>query len=389
MSIGGIETLILDICSELGDKILLISPKGELDSIPTKSKRIFDLNICSKIRIVKNSKNIPVLISFDPLSSFYALNIFVNNNFLNYYSGIFHPKAYFFDGRKNIINKFLLKCISSDFIFFMSLEMYQSHKSFFKLNLNQNNIYPLPYQRRVQYNRNFEYNKKKLRILSIGRYDDFKKYTYGSINIVKSLLKNGIHVQWDFFGHGNTKEDLIKMCFSNNLENYISFNNSINYSELSKYINNYDIFIGMGKSALEIASTGMPVICAISYEENLTHGYLSDLPVGNLGEKINNFPVFSIEYLLSNYLNLSDYEREQLINKIKMYVNTSYPSVTKYMENFKNINDLKQLKQLKQFKLFILLFIYNLCFLNKYITKFKMILKNLYFKIRKVLNLSN
>jgi glycosyltransferase involved in cell wall biosynthesis len=143
--------------------------------------------------------------------------------------------------------------------------------------------------------------KKMLRVVSVGRLVDFKAYNMGSSGIVRACLDRGVDVIWDIYGDGPQYSAIKAEIDDLNLTTSVRLMGELNYAEFALKVAEYDLFVGMGTSALEAAMVGVPTICATVDEALHCYGYLHELPFGNVGELQITRPSVEIAGLIQGY----------------------------------------------------------------------------------------
>lgn len=114
-----------------------------------------------------------------------------------------------------------------------------------------------------------------IKICAIGRLTSFKTYNFWMPKVIKELKEKGLNVTFDIYGSGECESDIKRIV--SEYPDYISLQPAFNYSEFSKIVSNYDLFIGSGTAIIEAASLGIPSIIGIeSIEEPLSYGFFSE-----------------------------------------------------------------------------------------------------------------
>ena len=345
---GGIETLIVRMSNWLvkndHDVILYLERGGELEELLDskvttiiRGKQFKYIFNPQKISHIINNVSIDCIYTFGPKASFIGGSIYSsldNKNSINFFSGIYHPKEF------NIYGKFTLRSIFHRNFFkkylklytqvFMSKEVKLGIEDSIKFGFENSIIWPLA----INIPKNtFTGKPKTFKIVSIGRYVEFKSYNLYMFDVFKTLVNRGMKITWEIYGDGPLKEKMLKLASNSEFENRIKVNGEVPYSRIPAVIQDASVFIGMGTTILEVGSYGVPTIPAIAYSKMpFTYGYLHDLPYYSLGERLESDPVVPIADLISELYHSTENYFEEFRNKTKKYV--SEYSVDTLMSNF-------------------------------------------------------
>lgn len=326
---GGIETLVVRLANFLVDIGYSVSvyciAQGEL--INFLSSRInlisyseFD-SISDVVRrdagIINSPKKV-VILSFDPATASLAIQMEMampRSRYNIHITGVFHPRAYFMNGEpadRVFLNSLLVNAVGKNNIFFMNQECRESHVKKWQRNLSDSPIIPLP----ISYHEPLwnPPSNSSLRIVSVGRLVDFKAYNLGLVKIVRSCLDKGLDVSLDIFGYGSLEEQIRSSIESMGVAQNVRLMGKLDYKDFPAKVASYDLFVGMGTAAVEAAMVGVPTICALVDELSSCHGYLCDLPLGNVGEYIENKPLMEIETLINSFA-ISDVGARRLLSE--------------------------------------------------------------------------
>lgn len=322
---GGIETLIVRMANHLSAMGMTVyvccNPGGVLEAM-----------LDGKVRVVRyadthelidavsyqqgnsvSSVRHGLIVSFDPISAGRALmvEIALGKTFpVTHVSGVFHPRAYFMTGERSdriFLNHLLARVIGKNFLFFMNEECRQSHANKWDIDLAACPILALP----INYVDVIwqPSAKRGVRIVSVGRLVDFKTYNLGAAEIVRTCLERGIDVSWDIYGDGPLYDAIQESIEAAGISDRVRLVGALDYKIFSSTVARYDLFVGMGTAALEAAMTGLPTICATVDEVSCCHGYIFELPFGNVGELLDTHAAIEIADIVQNY---AQAETEQL-----------------------------------------------------------------------------
>lgn len=314
---GGIETLIVRMANFLGAMGVTVhvccNPGGELEALLDGKVQVVSytdtVDLCVTINHQADGSQVGVrrglIVSFDPISAGRALMVGVSLGKafpVTHVSGVFHPRAYFMSGERGdrvFLNHLLVRAIGKNFLFFMNEECRQSHANKWDIDLAECPILALP----INYvDAIWQPSAKRgVRIVSVGRLVDFKTYNLGAAKIVQTCLDRGIEVTWDIYGDGPLFDSIKASIEAAGMADRVRLAGALDYKDFSSTVAGYDIFVGMGTAALEAAITGLPTICATADEMSRCHGYIFELPFGNVGEFLNTHASLEIADIVQKY----------------------------------------------------------------------------------------
>lgn len=330
---GGIETLIIRIANFFSSSgvhvTVCFNTGGELKS-----------SLDSRVNIIKYSETKDLIryvreyhqtspaigevlvISFDPISAARALIVemaILGSIRVVHITGVFHPHAYFMPGERKdriFLNYLIAQAIGNDKIFFMNEECRSAHGAKWATDLSVSRLLALPVN---HVDARWHSSKKAvLRIVSVGRLVGFKAYNMGAAKIVKACLDHGVEVTWDIYGYGIQSNAIQAEIDLMGVKGYVRLMGKLDYSNLESTLVSYDLFVGMGTSALEAAMIGLPTICATINEAAHCYGYLYELPFGNVGELQSAPPDVEMTELIQRYSTLDQDERLYLSSQCRM-----------------------------------------------------------------------
>jgi hypothetical protein len=120
----------------------------------------------------------------------------------------------------------------------------------------------------------------KIKILSIARFDfPFKGYILGLIDMFKTLAFSSNNITLTIIGYGKGEDAVNQKLIALPIEiqNRIKILDKIPYSEIATYIDQCDLFVGMGTTALDAADRNKICIVPVAYQENdLATGFFHD-----------------------------------------------------------------------------------------------------------------
>lgn len=152
----------------------------------------------------------------------------------------------------------------------------------------------------------------RLRIGTVGRLVDFKTYNIWMLDVVDKIMAQGIQVSYDIYGEGPLKEKISEKINELKLEAIVTLKGGFNYSEFSKVVSDFDVFIGSGTALIEASGLGVPSIVGIeSVTEAETYGFLSEIPGFSYNED-NLYPKKDVMSLFLDFYNSSEDEKASL-----------------------------------------------------------------------------
>jgi hypothetical protein len=206
-----------------------------------------------------------------------------------------------------LLKPFIQSLIKHKILIFMDELSRDACINYYKLNnVNLNfEILRLP----MEINRNIVSKSKneKINILSIARFDfPFKGYILGLIDAFKAIatLTNNITLTIIGYGKGEDMVNQKLIALPITIQKQIKLLDKVPYDEITAYIDQCDLFVGMGTTTLDAANRNKICIVPVSYQENdLSTGFFYD-DYTNVGVYYNpmttyhHFPEL-ISYILS------------------------------------------------------------------------------------------
>jgi len=231
-----------------------------------------------------------VVHAFDPSSMWIGTQL-ARSLPLRLFVGVYHPEAYQF--RTHSVHadhlrydEALFSALPDCAITFMNEGTRQAHAHYYGRTFQNSPLIPLPIvssQNDVTGSRTPHRNP--YRIVSVGRFVDFKIYPIGVMDAISRLRQLGFDIQFDIYGYGPL-EDL----FRNHVEQhgyaeFVNIRGALQYEQFSTVLSKAFAFTGMGTSLLEAAILGIPSIAMKLYARDGTcYGYLSEQEGYNVGE---------------------------------------------------------------------------------------------------------
>ena len=128
----------------------------------------------------------------------------------------------------------------------------------------------------------------RLRVVTVARLVPMKGYIEGLIRAVSQAVhEDGLDVELLIVGVGQLMPRLKWAALKAGIFRRVIFVGSVAYADLPRYYREADVYVGMGTTALEAATQGVPVLIAEAYTfEFRTPGVFSALPGFELGEPV-------------------------------------------------------------------------------------------------------
>jgi glycosyltransferase involved in cell wall biosynthesis len=304
---GGIETLIVRmanwlVCHEHNVTVLLqeegtlcklLDQRVDIQILNKRLGRLlFDLKK-QNLRFL-DKKKYDYIYSYGPTACYLASFLYkygfnsVKPKFIN---GIYHPYQFALQGRFKSLDRMHMDLyknyINDHSKIFMSEVVRAGNESLLGCKYPESYIWPLSIDDSLY--KNIKREVIPYRIVSVGRYVDFKTYNLYMIDIVNELLKLGYDVTWQVYGYGPLREDMKLRVKEHNLQDRIFINDKLPYERFSDVMSKACIFVGMGTSMLEAALCRVPCVTTIAYDnETMTYGGIYELPYYSCGEKLGD-----------------------------------------------------------------------------------------------------
>jgi hypothetical protein len=120
----------------------------------------------------------------------------------------------------------------------------------------------------------------KVSILSVARFDfPFKGYILGLIDTFKTIALSTDKIALTIIGYGKGEDSVNQklIALPKEIRNRIKILNKIPYSEIATYIDQCDLFVGMGTTALDAANRNKICIVPVPYQKSdLSTGFFHD-----------------------------------------------------------------------------------------------------------------
>lgn len=326
---GGIQSIIFrlsDYIVKNGDQVVIVTNKNYLAEHINNSVDVViidNYNVISIVNKINPSVDEEIqIITFAPPSM--ALGYLISTMIIrggkskvSLIQGVFHPRDFFRENEKkhgHYLNFILVHLLGIDHIFYMNYACRDSHQAFFKKDLKNANIIPIPIDSRPY--RWQPTAEDCLRICSVGRIVPFKAYNFSAAEITDRLANGSCEVKWDIYGHGS-HEELLRKNIKASATQSVRFCGSVNLDDFDQTVSSYDLFVGMGTAALQAAQLGVPTICAIDSAVDSSYGFMYNAPEGCVGEYIEGMQVASIHDTIKSYAGMNQSERLNISMKCR------------------------------------------------------------------------
>ena len=243
---------------------------------------------------------------------------------LQVFNCVYHPSEFFYHGKNHYETHYYPKIILNGFpkenLAFMNLPCKVSHEDYFNILLPQSPILPLAVD--TTHYRQIIRTPLKYKIVSIGNFKPFKTYNLYMIDVVDRLIKQGFDIQYEIFGDGEQKKEMLQKIQKLNLNKHIHLKGQLRHEQVRDALKDAYIFVGCGTAAIEAALCTIPTVVGIvDIQEPLTYGYLHDMPGFAVGEQIKNMPLYSVEELIKKVFQMTENEYEKIGTLSSDYAN--------------------------------------------------------------------
>jgi glycosyltransferase involved in cell wall biosynthesis len=326
---GGIETLIVRLThylAEHGRTLAVCVRGGELTGQINRATELLQWTdrsdaVWQAMQWISRSAEPVTLVSFDPISAALGLAVEARNAgriSLVHLSGVYHPRAFFMTGERLDriwLNRLVAKAVGDPLMYYMNQECRAEHERRWRTSLETSAIIPLPIQE-VEPAWEPGYCEG-LRIVSIGRLVDFKTYNLSAAEITRECVDGGLPICWDIYGTGPLTDAIGDTIDRHAVEKSVTLKGALPYARFASTVVDYDLFVGMGTSALEAAMLGVPTIVVTESERRRSYGYICDLPFGNVGERQSFPPPYDLGDQIRLYASLDLVRREEIGRKCR------------------------------------------------------------------------
>lgn len=180
---------------------------------------------------------------------------------------------------------------------------------------------PLPSMPNVYAGRDRSY-----RLLSVGRLDPHKRYNLYMIDVVASLRKQYPGLSYTVIGSGALEDEMRRRVGALGLDDTVRILPVWPNDRFAELARSYDLFVGTGYSALELAMLGLPAILGprnVGEDRPYTPGYVDEAEGYTVGETVGSQPVL-VEDCVRDFLELDRMARERLSERVRAGVATMF-----------------------------------------------------------------
>ena len=261
-----------------------------------------------------------VVVSFDPKTAAYGL---LMSSYLRmrriagsvtFCIDLLHPREFFphfENSRTHRLNTMLASSIGPENFAYMNEPVQRSHEAFWQWPHSQPTVLPVPMDARPARWTPQERPDGALRICSVGRIVAFKSYNFETVAITEELADRGKESSWDIFGYGDD-EDRLQNILKTQAKDRVRLKGELPLKEFDTTVPQYDVFVGMGLSAIQAAQLGVPTILAVETCGDTSYGWLENVPFGIVGENIDGVERQRIVDVLDNFTAMTAAEKTAL-----------------------------------------------------------------------------
>lgn len=229
-------------------------------------------------------------------------------------TGVYHTLEFCWNDHANFLSRRSSKLLLSfpqPNVFFMNESVRERHQRNLKVKFARSPLAPIGIQPPAPWSQG--YSSGLVRIISVGRITDFKTYNFLMIPVIESLIACGLDVQYDIYGDGELKNQLVSQIANSRAAHCIRWHGSLPYQDLHKVFAAADLFVGNGTAVVEAAATGLPCVLAVENEKQpVCFGFFTDPAELHLGEQSDRYKKFSLQDCIQRYTAMSFDEREHL-----------------------------------------------------------------------------
>jgi hypothetical protein len=261
-----------------------------------------------------------IIVSFDPKTSAYAvlvssyLRMARATGSVKHLINVLHPREFFphFENmRTHRMNRMLASMIGPESFVYMNEPVQRSHEKFFKWKPTSPATLTVPMDARPPRWTSQARSDRLLRVCSVGRIVAFKAYNFEAVGVSKELANLGLEISWDIFGYGDDEAKLRTMLKKQG-KSRVCLKGELPIRQFDATVSKYDVFVGMGLSALQAAQLGVPTILAVDSAGSESYGWLDRVPHGIVGENIAGVQKQQISEVLIKFSEMSVSKRRKV-----------------------------------------------------------------------------
>lgn len=284
-----------------------------------------------------------IIVSFDPTTSAYAvlissyLRMVKATGSVKHLINVLHPREFFphFENmRTHRMNRMLASMIGPESFIYMNEPVQRSHEKFFKWKPISPATLTVPMDARPPRWTPQARPDRLLRVCSVGRIVAFKAYNFEAVGVSKELANLGLEISWDIFGYGD-EEAKLRTMLKKQGKSRVSLKGELPIRQFDATVSKYDVFVGMGLSALQAAQLGVPTILAVDSAGSESYGWLDRVPHGIVGDNIAGIQKQQISEVLIKFSEMSVLKRREI--SARQVLAAKRYSVDAYIKGLKSI----------------------------------------------------
>ena len=401
LNLGGVETFFIRLSKQRfregkNTKMVLLSSRDRSDKSliaeAAKYAELYfyeDLTIINNLLVKKAPFHVALLLPLkkEKISQILSAvsHIHVSTAFCGYFAerilsiygvdctlsiGLYHSTEFcwgekgtlpYFEGKNR---EFFYKKLNDGGLVFFNESCVQIYEKYAGVSFELVNLFPLGV---VELNDDKQYgyhpcpSEKKIKLVSVGRLVAFKSYNMWMIDVVLKLKKHGIDVVYYVFGEGSLMDEMKSKIENLSLEENVILAGCLDYTDFSRVVSSFDVFIGSGTAIIESSSLGVPSVVGIEgNNQPYSYGFFSEIDGFSYNED-NLFPKRSVFEILLNFMELSDEEKKELscAHKVKSMLFSMDSCSVNFDELKKNVGETVLSPQ----SFFYFRFLYSMSFL--------------------------
>lgn len=226
-------------------------------------------------------------------------------------TGVYHPRAFnFFPSNPRPyyadFYRQTFAALQDENIFFMNEGTRGTAKVDFDRPFQNSVLLPVPMELPAVRRPPLHGKPAPLRLLSIGRLVNFKRYPFGLLSHLKKRNRSSPDLTFSIFGDGPDRLSLEQSVERLGLQESVFVRGELPYHSMEQTLLEHHVFIGMGTASLEAAASAMPTIVAPVYGDGkLLSGYFHEQTGYNYGESAGSRPS---EHVLDQLMSMSSDE---------------------------------------------------------------------------------
>ncbi len=273
---------------------------------------------------------------------------------LNVSIGVYHQNEFMFRGHNYFAHEAqrLFQAMNPCAIVFFNESNKSSYEKYFQISYESSILVPIGIELPLM-KKHLNGSVYSYRIVSIGNLYAFKTYNLHIINCLPDLIEINPKFSYEIYGEGEWHDVLEALIKEKGLEDYVSLNGRVRYSNFADVLSGAFLFVGSGTAILEAGALGIPSLIGIeSMMQPMTYGFLSDIE----GFSYNEFTTSQEQIPIIEKIKSITSSPEQWNHIAKACKKKAGSfSIKKTADNFQNfsnatllsIDDVKQLSNLR------------------------------------------